>query len=77
MNPPELIDKRIAELAGWRGQMFAQLRNLIHEADPNIIEEWKWNTAVWSHNGPVCSVAASIANLFTGELLHIHLAFPS
>ncbi|HJT54907.1 MAG TPA: DUF1801 domain-containing protein [Ktedonobacteraceae bacterium] len=57
MNPSELIDKQIAELADWRGQIFARLRQLILEADPGIIEEWKWNTAVWSHQGLVCSIA--------------------
>ncbi len=52
MNPSERIDKQIAELADWRGQMFARLRKLILEADPDITEEWKWDTAVWSHQGP-------------------------
>jgi hypothetical protein len=58
MNPTERIDKQIAELADWRGQMFAQLRKLINEADPDITEEWKWNTAVWSHQGLVCALGA-------------------
>ena len=56
MNPSERIDQQIAELTDWRGQMFARLRKLIHEADPDITEEWKWDTAVWSHQGLVCSV---------------------
>jgi hypothetical protein len=56
MNPSERIDKQIAELADWRGQMFARLRNLILEAAPDITEEWKWDTAVWSHQGLVCTV---------------------
>ena len=56
MNPSERIDQQIAELADWRGPMFAQLRKLVHEADPDITEEWKWETAVWSHQGLVCSV---------------------
>jgi len=56
MNPSERIDKQIAELADWRGQMFARLRKLILEADPDITEEWKWDTAVWSHQGLVCAV---------------------
>jgi hypothetical protein len=55
MNPSERIDKQIAELADWRGHMVAQLRKLILEADPDITEEWKWNTAVWSHQGLVCA----------------------
>lgn len=58
MNPSERIDAQIAELAGWRGQMIARLRRLIHEADPDITEEWKWDTAVWSHQGLVCSAGA-------------------
>ena len=58
MNPNERIDKQIAELTDWRGQMFVQLRKLIHEADPDITEEWKWNTAVWSHQGLVCALGA-------------------
>lgn len=57
MNPSERIDQQIAELTDWRGPMVARLRKLIHEADPNITEEWKWETAVWSHKGLVCAVA--------------------
>jgi hypothetical protein len=56
MNPSELIDKQIEELADWRGEMFARLRKLIHEADPDITEEWKWSTGVWTHDGMVCAV---------------------
>jgi hypothetical protein len=55
MNPSERIDNQIAELSGWRGQMLARLRQLVHEADPDITEEWKWETSVWSHQGLVCS----------------------
>ena len=58
MNPSERIDKQITELADWRGQMIARLRKLILEADPDISEEWKWNTPVWSHQGLVCAVGA-------------------
>jgi hypothetical protein len=58
MNPSELIDKRITELGDWRGEVFAELRRLVLESTPNITEEWKWDTAVWSHNGLVCAVAA-------------------
>ena len=56
MNPTERIDKQIAELTDWRGPMFVQLRKLIHEADPDLTEEWKWNSAVWSHHGLVCAL---------------------
>ncbi|MBI5256202.1 MAG: DUF1801 domain-containing protein [Burkholderiales bacterium] len=53
--PAALIDARIAELAGWRGQRLAHLRALIHEADPEVTEEWKWNVPVWSHAGLICT----------------------
>lgn len=55
MNASERIDQQIAELSDWRGPMIALLRKLIQEAYPDISEEWKWNTAVWSHKGLVCS----------------------
>jgi hypothetical protein len=58
MNPSKLIDKQIADLADWRGEMLAKLRKLIHEADPDLKEEWKWSTAVWTHNGLVCAAGA-------------------
>ena len=58
MNPSERIDKYIAELSDWRGHMIARLRKLILEADPHLTEEWKWETAVWSHQGLVCSVGS-------------------
>jgi hypothetical protein len=52
----ELIDARIAELGDWRGEMLARLRALVKEADPEIVEEWKWRgTPVWSHDGIVCT----------------------
>ena len=73
MNPSERIDTQIAELADWRGHMVARLRQLIHDADPAITEEWKWETAVWSHQGLVCSVGAFKqtvkVNFFQGALL--------
>jgi hypothetical protein len=51
-----LIDERIKELGDWRGKMLAKVRELIHEADPEIVEEWKWRgTPVWSHGGIVCT----------------------
>jgi hypothetical protein len=50
------ISKRIAELGDWRGERLAQIRALIQEADPDIVEEWKWmGTPVWSHDGIVCT----------------------
>ncbi|MGY3264439.1 DUF1801 domain-containing protein [Lysobacter sp. HA35] len=52
----DLIDARIAELGDWRGDMLARVRELIHEADPDIVEEWKWRgVPVWSHDGIVCT----------------------
>src|ERR1700742_3176488 len=52
----DLIDRRIEELADWRGEMLARLRKLIHAADPEIVEEWKWRgTPVFSHGGIVCT----------------------
>jgi hypothetical protein len=53
--PSELIDKAIAALDDWRGDTLAKLRKLIHEADPDVVEEWKWGIPVWSHDGIVCT----------------------
>ncbi len=50
-----LISERIAELGDWRGKMLANIRKIIHDADPKIIEEWKWGVPVWSHDGLVCT----------------------
>jgi hypothetical protein len=50
-----LIDARIGELGDWRGRMLARLRGLIKEADPDVVEEWKWRTPVWSHAGLICT----------------------
>ena len=51
-----LIDKRIEELGDWRGKMLAKVRKIVHEADPGIVEEWKWRgTPTWSHGGIVCT----------------------
>ena len=51
----ERITGRIRELADWRGERLARVRALIHEADPDVVEEWKWGTPVWSHDGLVCT----------------------
>jgi hypothetical protein len=51
----ELISKRIAELGGWRGETLRRMRKLIKEADPDVVEEWKWSTPVWSHDGILCT----------------------
>ena len=55
-SPSELIDARISELDDWRGEMLARLRRLVKEADPEVVEEWKWRgTPVWSHDGMICT----------------------
>src|SRR5215203_3018875 len=52
----ELISKRIAELGDWRGDTLSRMRKLIKEADPDVVEEWKWmGTPVWSHGGIICT----------------------
>ena len=58
MTPSQRITNHIAELADWRGKMLARLRKLILEADPDMVEEWKWDTPVWSHTGNVVAAGA-------------------
>ena len=50
-----LIDERIAELGDWRGDALARMRELIRDADPDVVEEWKWGVPVWSHEGIICT----------------------
>jgi len=54
-SPSRLIDARIEELGGWRGEMLGRLRALIKAADPGVVEEWKWDVPVWSHDGLICT----------------------
>ncbi len=54
-SPSQLIDERIAELGDWRGETLARVRGLIEEADPEVVEEWKWRNPVWSHDGIICT----------------------
>src|SRR5512132_2586147 len=60
-SPSQLIDARIKELADWRGETLSKVRGIIKQADPEIVEEWKWvkptnpGTPVWSHNGDICT----------------------
>ena len=55
-SPSELIDARIMELDDWRGETLARIRSLIKQADPDVVEEWKWRgTPVWSHDGIICT----------------------
>ena len=53
--PAQLIDERIQELGDWRGKTLSQLRALIKQADPEVVEEWKWGGPVWSHDGLICT----------------------
>jgi hypothetical protein len=55
-SPSQLIDARIKELGDWRGKMLGRLRALVKEADPEVVEEWKWRgVPVWSHDGLICT----------------------
>jgi hypothetical protein len=55
-SPSQLIDARIKELGDWRGEMLSRLRSLVKEADPEVVEEWKWRgVPVWSHAGLICT----------------------
>ena len=64
MQPSELIDGLVANLTDWRGTTFANIRKIIRDADPEIVEEWKWmGTPVWSHDGIVC-----VANAFKDKV---------
>jgi hypothetical protein len=54
-SPSQLIDARINELSDWRGEMLARIRILIKQADPDVVEEWKWGVPVWSHAGIICT----------------------
>jgi hypothetical protein len=55
-SPSELIDARIKELGDWRGEMLARIRKLIKQADPDVVEEWKWRgVPVWYHDGMICT----------------------
>ncbi len=55
-SPSQLIDARIKELGDWRGEMLSRLRTLVNEADPEVVEEWKWRgVPVWSHDGIICT----------------------
>jgi hypothetical protein len=68
-SPSELIDARIKELGDWRGRTLSRIRALIKQADPEVVEEWKWRgIPVWSHNGHLC----------TGEVYknHVKMTFP-
>ena len=55
ISPAQLIDERIEALGDWRGEVLSQLRTLIKQADPEVVEEWKWKNPVWSHGGIICT----------------------
>jgi len=73
----EKIDQRIADLGGWRGETLARLRALIKEADPTVIEEWKWDNPVWSHGGIICTGEAYKAAVKTTFAKGASLTDPS
>ena len=54
-TPSDMIDQRIEEFDDWRGETLGRLRTLIRAADPKVVEEWKWNVPVWSHDGILCT----------------------
>ena len=54
-SPSRLIDARIEELGDWRGAMLRRLRAIVKQADPDVVEEWKWNVPVWSRDGLICT----------------------
>ena len=54
-SPVRLITARIKEVGGWRGKALARVRALIRQADPKVVEEWKWDVPVWSHDGLICT----------------------
>jgi hypothetical protein len=58
MSASEKIDAQIAALKDWRGQRIAQLRKIIRDTDPQIVEEWKWDTGIWSKNGMICAIGS-------------------
>ena len=55
VSPSRMIDERIKELGDWRGKMLSEIRALIKQADPDVVEEWKWGVPVWSHDGLICT----------------------
>lgn len=73
----EKIDARIAELGGWRGETLARVRALIKAADPEVVEEWKWENPVWSHSGIICTGEAYKAAVKTTFPKGASLADPS
>ncbi|MET3927352.1 DUF1801 domain-containing protein [Devosia sp. 2618] len=77
LSASDNIDARIETLGGWRGDMLAQVRRLIREADPDVVEEWKWSNPVWSHGGIICTGEAYKAAVKTTFPKGATLADPS
>ena len=76
-SPSRLIDARIKELSGWRGETLARIRKLIKEADPDVVEEWKWGIPVWSQAGIICTGETYKAAVKTTFAKGASLADPS
>jgi hypothetical protein len=73
MDPSQNIDKAAASLSGWQAEMYSRLRDLINDAHPDLDEDWKWDTAVWTAKGNVCALGVFKdhlkINFFKGALL--------
>lgn len=76
-DPSKLIDASIKELGDWRGETLGRIRALIKEADPDVIEEWKWDIPVWSHDGIICTGETYKAYVKTTFAKGASLADPS
>jgi hypothetical protein len=63
MNATDQVDQMIAALPGWRGEMLTRLRALVHAVDPDLVEEWKWDTAVFTKKGMVCALSGFKAHV--------------
>jgi hypothetical protein len=72
-SPSRLIDARIRELGDWRGETLSRIRSLIRQADPGVVEEWKWDVPVWSHDGLICTGEAykSVVKLTFANGAHV------
>ena len=77
MTPSEKIDQYIEKANDWRREVIAQIRKIVHEVEPDIIEEWKWNSPVFSHNGMVCSPGAFKNHVGLNFFQGAHLADPN
>lgn len=76
MTPSEKIDSYIEKTADWRGEIISRVRRITHEIEPDIVEEWKWNSPVWSYNGMVCSPGAFKNHVGLNFFQGAHLADP-